>query len=111
MPSAPIVEGLGKVAGCFAADVAPGTSKLRSILVDRLVAALPNAAALKESIVSHHTSTERAGRVAEAAGVKTLVLAHFVPAEDANVTDQMWFEAARSTYGGQIIVGRDLLEI
>lgn len=79
--------------------------------VDRLVAALPNAAALKKSILSHHTSAEDAGRVAEAAGVKMLVLSHFVPAEDDRITDQMWIDAARSGYKGQIILGKDLLEI
>ena len=49
--------------------------------------------------------------VAEAAGVKTLVLSHFVPPDDPNITDQMWLDSARSTFKGQIIVGRDLLEI
>lgn len=79
--------------------------------VDRLVARVPNAARLKESILSHHTSVEDAGRVAEAAGVKTLVLSHFVPPDDPDVTDQMWIDAARTTYRGRIIVGKDLLEI
>lgn len=79
--------------------------------VDRLVARVPNAKRLKESIVSHHTSAEDAGRVAEAAGVKTLVLSHFVPPDDSTITEQMWIDSARSTYKGQIIVGRDLQEI
>jgi ribonuclease BN (tRNA processing enzyme) len=79
--------------------------------VDRLVAPLANAAALKKSILSHHTPVEDVGRVAQEAGVKTLVLSHFVPAEDSSLTDQMWIDAARSTYKGQIIIGRDLLEI
>jgi ribonuclease BN (tRNA processing enzyme) len=79
--------------------------------VDRLVAPLANAAALKRSILSHHTPVEEVGRVAQAAGVKTLVLSHLVPAEDASITDQMWIDGASSTYKGRIIVGRDLLEI
>ena len=79
--------------------------------IDRLVAPLPNAAALKRSILSHHTPAEDVGRVADAAGVKTLVLSHFVPAEDASLTDQMWIDAVGSTYKGRIIIGRDLLEI
>lgn len=79
--------------------------------VDRLAARVPNAAALKNSIISHHTSVEDVGRVAEAAGVKTLVLSHFVPPDDPNITDQMWIDGARSTYKGRIIVGKDLLEI
>ena len=45
--------------------------------VDRLVAAVPNASDLKRSILSHHTTVEDAGRVAEAAGVGTLVLSHW----------------------------------
>jgi ribonuclease BN (tRNA processing enzyme) len=79
--------------------------------VDRLTARVPNSSMLKKSIISHHTSVEDAGRVAEAAGVKTLVLSHFVPPDDFDITDQMWIDAARSTFKGQIIVGKDLLEI
>ena len=79
--------------------------------VDRLVAGVPNATTLKQSIVSHHTTAEDAGRVAQAAGVKTLVLSHFVPAEDPAVTDQMWIEAARMHFRGTVIVGKDLMEI
>jgi ribonuclease BN (tRNA processing enzyme) len=79
--------------------------------VDRLVAGVSNATSLKQSIMSHHTSAEDAGRVAQAAGVKTLVLSHLVPAEDPEVTDQMWIDAARTHFQGSIILGTDLLEI
>lgn len=79
--------------------------------IDRLVAGVPNAPTLRQSIFSHHTSAEDAGRVAQAAGVKTLVLSHFVPAEDPAVTDQMWIDAAGAHFDGKIIVGKDLLEI
>jgi ribonuclease BN (tRNA processing enzyme) len=81
------------------------------VAVDRLVSSVPNAARLKESIMSHHTSAEDAGRVASEAGVKLLVLSHFVPAEDPTITDQMWIERARAHFGGPIVVGKDLLEI
>lgn len=47
--------------------------------VDRLVARLPNAPALKKSMTSHHTTAEDAGRVAQADGVTMLVLSHLVP--------------------------------
>jgi ribonuclease BN (tRNA processing enzyme) len=79
--------------------------------VDRLTARVPNAATLKKSIISHHTSVEDAGRVAEASGVKLLVLSHLVPADDPEITEQMWVDGARSTYKGRIIVGKDLMEI
>lgn len=79
--------------------------------IDRLVARVPNATSLKQSILSHHTTVEDAGRVAQAAGAKTLVLSHLVPAEDPEVTDQMWIDAAHTHFQGHVIVGKDLLEI
>ena len=79
--------------------------------VDRLVAGVVNARTLKQSILSHHTSAVDAGRVARQAGVKTLVLSHFVPAEDPVITDQMWIDAARTHFAGTVIVGKDLMEI
>jgi ribonuclease BN (tRNA processing enzyme) len=79
--------------------------------IDRLIAGVGNATDLKRSILSHHTSAEDAGRVAQAAGVKMLVLSHLVPAEDPSITDQMWIDAAGRHFGGRIIVGRDLLEL
>jgi ribonuclease BN (tRNA processing enzyme) len=79
--------------------------------VDRMVARVPNAARLKQSIVAHQTSVEDAGRVAQAAGVKTLVLSHLVPPDDPEVTEQMWGDAARAHFRGNVIVGRDLMEI
>jgi ribonuclease BN (tRNA processing enzyme) len=79
--------------------------------VDRLVARVPNATSLKASIIAHQTSAEDAGRAAQAAGVKTLVLSHLVPADDPAVTEEMWMRAARTHFQGLIIVGRDLMEI
>ena len=79
--------------------------------IDALARRMPNGDALRRSILSHHTSAEDAGRVAAAAGVKTLVLSHFVPPDDPTVTDQMWLDAARTTFSGEIIVGKDLLEV
>lgn len=79
--------------------------------VDRLVARVPNAAALKQSIMSHHTTAEDAGRVAKAAGVKMLVLSHLVPPDDPRITEQMWIDAVRMHFQGPVIVGKDLLEI
>ncbi|MEP7213946.1 MAG: MBL fold metallo-hydrolase [Acidobacteriota bacterium] len=79
--------------------------------VDRLAARAKNATTIKKHFLASHTSAEDAGRVAAAAGVKTLVLSHFVPADDPQITEQMWRDSAKTTFSGQIIVGRDLLEI
>jgi ribonuclease BN (tRNA processing enzyme) len=79
--------------------------------VDRLVARVPNAATLKKHIIDSHTAVEDVGRVATAAGVRTLVLSHLVPADDPTITDEMWLTAARPHFGGQIIVARDGMEL
>jgi len=79
--------------------------------VDRLAARVPNHPGLKQHLLASHTSAEDAGRVAQEAGVKLLVLSHLVPADDPAVTDEMWIAAARVHFRGPVIVGRDLLEI
>ena len=79
--------------------------------VDRLVARVPNAATLKKHIIDSHTAVEDVGRVAAAAGVKTLVLSHLVPADDPGITDDMWIAAARAHFKGEIVVARDGLEL
>jgi ribonuclease BN (tRNA processing enzyme) len=79
--------------------------------LDRMVARVPNATALKASILAHQTPAEEAGRIAQAAGVKTLVLSHLVPPDDPAVTEQMWVDAAATRFKGRIVVGRDLLEL
>jgi ribonuclease BN (tRNA processing enzyme) len=54
---------------------------------------------------------EDVGRVAAAAGVKTLVLSHLVPADDPAITDDMWIAAARPHFKGDIVVAHDGLAI
>jgi ribonuclease BN (tRNA processing enzyme) len=79
--------------------------------IDRVVASVANASTLKQHLIDSHTAVEDCGRVAALAGVKTLVLSHFVPADDPAVTDQMWIDAARAHFRGTVIVAKDLLEI
>lgn len=78
--------------------------------VEALVASIPNAATLRDHILASHTTTEDVGRIAAAAGVRTLVLSHLVPGSDA-ITDAQWSEGVRRSYAGELIVGRDLMEI
>jgi ribonuclease BN (tRNA processing enzyme) len=79
--------------------------------VDRIVAKIPNATTLKQHIIDSHTSAEDCGKVAAAAGVKTLVLSHLVPTDDPSITDQMWLDAAKKHFSGKIVVGKDLMEL
>jgi ribonuclease BN (tRNA processing enzyme) len=69
-----------------------------------------NAPNLMDHLLRSHTTTEEVGRVAAAAGVRTLVLSHLVPALPT-VTDAMWTEGVRRHFHGEIIVGRDGMEI
>ena len=79
--------------------------------LERTVAKAPNASRLLEHILASHTRVEDVGRLAEEAGVKTLVLSHLVPADDPLVTEQIWRREARKHFSGDLIVARDLLEI
>jgi ribonuclease BN (tRNA processing enzyme) len=65
---------------------------------------------LFKSVSGNALTVEQAGEVAQAAGVKTLVLSHFVPGNGA-VPDQVFVDEARKAFSGEIIAGRDLLEI
>lgn len=69
-----------------------------------------NAPRLMDHLRRSHTTTEQLGRVAQAAGVRTLVLSHLVPALPT-ITDQMWIEGVRRHFSGEIIVGRDMMEL
>jgi len=79
--------------------------------IEALLKRLPNAKRLREHLMAAHTLPEDVGKIAAQAGVKTLVLTHFVPGDDASITDEQWAADARKHFKGQIVVGRDLLEI
>jgi ribonuclease BN (tRNA processing enzyme) len=79
--------------------------------LDQMLSRVPNAPALRRNLIGGHTTTEQLGRVAAEAGVKTLVLSHFVPGDDPSITDAMWTESIRKNFAGEIVVGRDLLTV
>jgi ribonuclease BN (tRNA processing enzyme) len=89
------------------ADVLVHEAMLESALgqiVDR------NAARLMDHLLGSHTTTEQLGRIAQAAGVRTVVLSHLVPAFPT-INDAMWTEGVRRHFSGEIIVGRDMMEL
>jgi ribonuclease BN (tRNA processing enzyme) len=57
-----------------------------------------------------HTSLEEVGKIASAAKVKTLVLSHIGP-DHPDLTDEILRAGAAQNFSGQVIVGRDLLEL
>lgn len=79
--------------------------------IEKLISQFTGATRLREHLLASHTSTEDVGRIAQQAEVKTVVLTHFVPGDDSTITDEQWAAGVRRHFSGQIIVGRDLLEI
>jgi ribonuclease BN (tRNA processing enzyme) len=79
--------------------------------LDKLLARVPDASTLRKHLVDSHTVPEDVGRVAAQAQVKTVVLSHLVPGDDPDITDDMWADGVRKHFEGQVIVGKDLMEI
>jgi ribonuclease BN (tRNA processing enzyme) len=79
--------------------------------VAEMLRPLPNRERLTRSVIAHHTTAEQVGRVAASAGVKLLVLSHFVPAEDPDVPDEEWIAPVRRHFSGPVLIGRDLMEV
>jgi len=63
--------------------------------------------ALRRHLLGAHTPVEEVGKVAEQAGVSTLVLNHFAPG-DASARDLL---AAQRGFSGRLVIGDDLLEL
>jgi ribonuclease BN (tRNA processing enzyme) len=57
-----------------------------------------------------HTTSEDVGRIAQEAGVKTLVLSHFTPAVES-IPDETWRDPVAKHFKGEIIVGKDLMVV
>jgi ribonuclease BN (tRNA processing enzyme) len=65
-----------------------------------------------QHIVAAHTPLDVAGRMAREAGVRTLVLNHIIPGGwNPEIGDEVYRREAAREFGGEIIVGRDLMEI
>ena len=54
-----------------------------------------------------HTDVTEVGGVAERAGVRELILSHYLPAEPDAITDAEWAESARQGFSGRTTAGRD----
>jgi ribonuclease BN (tRNA processing enzyme) len=96
-------------------ELAQGTDILVHEVIDRAyVQALfgqppftPEVQAIVDHLLGAHTTIEDVGKVAERAGARTLVLNHFVP---ANNPPERWL-GAQQGFSGQLVVGEDLMQI
>ena len=62
-----------------------------------------------DHIVSTHSSTADAGRMAEEAGVGLLVLTHLVPGALSDIGDETYLAGVREHFRGNAVVGKDLM--
>ena len=78
--------------------------------IDAVVANESQATRLRAHLRAAHTPMSQVGQIATQAGVKTLVLNHFVPGAPP-IPDQVWYDAVRPHFKGRLIVGHDLMEL
>lgn len=58
-----------------------------------------------------HSPLEDVGRIAQHAGVKTLVLSHLTPPAPDTISDDTWRTPAGKYFKGEIIVGHDMMVV
>ena len=77
-------------------------------LIDRALKFDPHAKTLRRHLLDSHTPMSEVGQIAAKAGVKTLVLNHFVPGI-VTIPDYVWYNAVKPHFKGRVIVGHDLM--
>ena len=54
-----------------------------------------------------HTDVTQVGSVAERAGIRELILSHYLPAEPDAITDEEWAQRAGKGFSGRTTAGHD----
>jgi ribonuclease Z len=88
---------------CLGAD-----AYVQTVIRDDLVRMVPNARL--QDILDYHSTVEQAAETATRAGVRTLVLTHYVPSMQPGQEDE-WRSRAAAGFSGQIVLGDDLTAV
>jgi ribonuclease BN (tRNA processing enzyme) len=64
----------------------------------------------REHLLTSHTPLREVGKVAAECEVGRVVLTHFIPGDD-DLPDEHWIKGAAADFDGEVVVGRDLLEL
>lgn len=91
---------------CKNADIYVQTV-LRPDLMELVKQFMPALAARSTDILDYHSSVEDAAKTATRAGVKTLMLTHYVPAMQVG-QEADWLALAAAHFAGKIVLGSDL---
>lgn len=94
---------------CSGADIYV-QSAIRPELVVQMAQMFPALGGRFTDIIDYHSSVEQAAQTAARAGVKKLVITHYVPAIQPGA-EQEWADIAAQHFLGEIIVGPDLTSI
>jgi ribonuclease Z len=78
---------------------------VQTVIREDLVRAIP--AARLQDILDYHSTVEQAAQTASRAGVRTLVLTHYVPPLQPGQEDE-WRALAAAHFDGEIVLGDDL---
>jgi ribonuclease Z len=78
---------------------------VQTVIRADLVRAIPNARL--QDILDYHSTVEQAAQTAARAGVKTLVMTHYVPPMVPGDEDA-WRSLAAAHFSGEIVLGNDL---
>ena len=82
---------------------------LESYIRDRIATGVPTRFDVyMEHMKAAHSPVEEVGRIAQQAGVKTLVLSHLTPGIDG-IQEKTWRDQAAKHFTGEIVVARDLM--
>jgi ribonuclease BN (tRNA processing enzyme) len=76
--------------------------------IDAVVKNEAQATRLRKHLLAAHTPMSEVGRIATEAGVKTLVLNHFVPGTPP-IPDKAWDDAVKPHFKGRVVVSHDLM--
>jgi ribonuclease Z len=88
---------------CAGADV-----YVQTVIRDDLVRAIP--VARLQDICDYHSTVEQAAQTAARAGVRTLVLTHYVPAMTKG-DEPAWRALAAAHFDGEVVLGDDLTRV
>lgn len=88
---------------CHGAD-----AYVQTVIRDDIIRQLPNARL--QDICDYHSSVADAARTAARAGVRTLVLTHYVPALQPGQEDE-WRGLATEHFDGDVVIGADLTSV
>ena len=103
----------GQVLADFAKDADILVHEIVDLAAFERVLPQDSAARWREQLMNHmrteHTTAEEIGRIASAAGVKTVVLSHVIPGS-AGDSESSYTQGVKKFYAGPVILGYDLME-